>query len=164
MRVDEQRLVAALQAGEAHDRGLPEATHGGHVQAAGGVAHVVGKVDGGRHLEVLHGGRHVAEPRRHGGVDARAQGAAVAGDGLVVVVVGARHVVAVLVGEDVAEHHHVGLLDHLGAQGDLAAEHEVRGHRPRAKLLDGHVVHLVEAGELLEQLGRGVETVLEVAA
>src|SRR5450756_1401568 len=31
MRVDEQRLVAALQAGEAHHRGLPEAAHGGHV-------------------------------------------------------------------------------------------------------------------------------------
>ena len=34
MRVDEQRLVAALDAGEAHDRRLPEAAHGGHVQTA----------------------------------------------------------------------------------------------------------------------------------
>ena len=163
VRVDQQRLVAALQAGEAHHRGLPEATHGGQVQAAGGVAHVVGEVDGGRHLEVLHGGRHVAEPRRHRGVDAGAQRAAVAGDRLVVVVVGARHVVVELVGQDVAEHHHVGLLDHLGAQGDLAAEHEVGGHRPGAQLLDGHVVHLVEAGELLEELRRGVEAVHEIA-
>jgi len=159
VRVQEQSRVAALDAGEAHHGRLPEAAHGGHVQAGGGVAHVVGEVDGGGHLEILHRVVHPAQPRRHGGVDAGAQRAAVAGDGLVVVVVGGRRRVVDLIRQDVREHDHVGLLDHLCLQGDLAPQHEVGGHRPRAQLVQGDVFHAVEPGELLVEQRFRVEAV-----
>jgi hypothetical protein len=43
------------QAGEAEHRGLPEAAEGGHVNAACGVAHVIGEVDLARLPEIALG-------------------------------------------------------------------------------------------------------------
>jgi len=129
------------------------------MQAAGGVAHVVGEVDRGRHGEIREGRVHVAQAGRHRRVDARREGGAVAGDRLVVLVVRAHHLARQLVGEHVAEHHRVRLLDDLRAQRHLAAEEDVRGHRSRAQLLDGDLVHLMEPRELLVDEGLGVEAV-----
>ena len=85
--------------------------------------------------------------------------AAVHGDGLVVVVVGARHAVVDLVAEHVAQHHHVRLLDHLGVERHVAAEEQVGGLRPRREQRRVHVGQVEEAGELLEEARLRVEAV-----
>ena len=64
-----------------------------------------------------------------------------------------------LVGQHVAEHHHVGLLDHLGPERHLAAEQQVGGHGAGGQGGGIDVVHLVEAGELLVEPGGRVEAV-----
>ena len=113
MRIDRQGFAEAAHAGEALHHRLPDAAHGGDVQAAGGVAHVVGQVHGGRQAELPHRLVGQAQGGRHRGVHGRRERAAVHGERFVVLVVGAGNLKWNLIGEHVTEHHHVGLLDHL---------------------------------------------------
>ncbi len=131
VRIDGQGFAEPAHPGEALHHRLPDAAHGGHVQPAGGIAHVVGQVDGACQAELPHGLVGQSQRRGHGGVHGRRERAAVHGERLVVLVVGARHLERDLVGEHVTEHHHVGLLDHLGGVRHLPAQQQVGRHRLR---------------------------------
>ena len=95
-------------------------------------------------------------------VDRRRQRAAVRRARLVEVEVRAQRARRDLVGDEVVEHQHVGLLDDLRARDALASEQQVGGDRPARRDLGDHErLELEEARELLVQPVRAVVAVDE---
>ena len=87
-------------------------------------------------------------------MDAGGERAAVRGARLVKVQVGLKRASRHLVGHEVVQHQHVGLLEHLGGADPLVAQQHVGGDRSlRRKLGDQERLERVEAGELLVHAG-----------
>ena len=88
MRVEGDPILSESYACHTEDRCLPKPTQRRDVDAARGIAHVVGQVDLAGLLHIASRERPITQPRGDKRVERRAQRAAVRCSGLVVVEVG----------------------------------------------------------------------------
>ena len=118
------------------------------------------EVDPGGEPQHLQRLVEAAGAREQRGVHAGRERAAVRGAGFVEVEVGLERAGRDLVGDQVVEHQHVGLLDDLGGADALVPEQHVGGDRPlRRELGDQQRLEAVKSGELLVDAGRRVVSV-----
>ena len=133
------------------------------MHAARRVPHIVSEIDLHRLPEIAFGQRHVAETRRDGCVDRRAERTPMTAAGLIIAEIGLPDRRRKSIPQKVQQHHDVGLLDDLRALDALAAKQHVHRRVARLESSEIDLLQVEIALELFDQPRPLVQSGIEVA-
>ena len=149
--VDSEDSLVHPHTEKSEGEGLPDAAHGGQVEALRGGAGSIIEVEAGGHSEQLEGLLRLAGPSQERRMDGRGQRAAVGSPGPIEVQAGSERFVPYVVRHQMVEHEHVSLFDDLRSRDPVGTEQEIGGHRRGSNVGHDQGFEVEIAGELLVQ-------------